>query len=128
MKEFKEFALKGNVMDMAIGVIIGGAFGTIVKSLVDDILMPLLGIILSGVNIAELAVTVPNPLGGEPVAATGVTLGFGIPVYRYYNSVNVGFELGQRGAVSNNLIRERYFLVTVSFNLHDIWFIPTLYN
>ena len=68
MKEFKEFALKGNVMDMAIGVIIGGAFGTIVKSLVDDILMPLLGIILSGVNIAELAVTVPNPLGGEPVA------------------------------------------------------------
>ena len=67
-------------------------------------------------------------LGGEPVAATGVTLGFGIPVYRYYNSVNVGFELGQRGAVSNNLIRERYFLVTVSFNLHDIWFIPTLYN
>ena len=68
MKEFKEFALKGNVMDMAIGVIIGGAFGTIVKSLVDDILMPLLGIILSGVNIAELAVTVPNPLGVEPVA------------------------------------------------------------
>ena len=68
MKEFKECALKGNVMDMAVGVIIGGAFGTIVKSLVDDIIMPLLGIILSGVNIADLAVTVPNPLGGEPVA------------------------------------------------------------
>lgn len=67
-EEFKKFISRGNIMDMAIGVIIGGAFGTIVKSLVDDILMPLLGIILSGVNIAELAVTVPNPLGGEPVA------------------------------------------------------------
>ena len=68
MKEFKAFALKGNVMDMAVGVIIGGAFGTIVSSLVNDIIMPLLGIILSGVNIADLAVTVPNPMGGEPVA------------------------------------------------------------
>ena len=67
-------------------------------------------------------------LGGNPVAATGITMGVGIPVFRYYNSVNVGFDLGQRGTVSSSQIRERYFLVTVSFNLHDIWFIPTLYN
>lgn len=68
MEEFKSFALKGNVLDMAVGVIIGGAFSTIVKSLVDDIIMPLLGILLGQINIAELAVTVPNPLGGAAVS------------------------------------------------------------
>ena len=67
-------------------------------------------------------------IGGSRVAATGVTLGVGIPVYRYYNSVNVGVDIGQRGTLANNLVRERYFLFTISFNLHDIWFIPTLYN
>ena len=67
-------------------------------------------------------------LGGEPVYSTGVTLGIGIPVFRYYNSINVGIDLGQRGTLTNNLIRERYFLFTVSFNLHDIWFIPVLYQ
>jgi len=68
MEEFKSFALKGNVLDMAVGVIIGGAFSTIVKSLVDDIIMPLLGILLGQINISELAVTVPNPLGGADVS------------------------------------------------------------
>lgn len=67
-------------------------------------------------------------LNGSQIAATGVTAGVGIPVFRYYNSINVGVELGQRGALRNNLVRERYFLFTLSFNLHDIWFIPTLYN
>lgn len=67
-------------------------------------------------------------LNGSQVAATGVTFGVGLPVFRYYNSINVGFELGQRGTLNNNLVRERYFLFTLSFNLHDIWFIPTLYN
>jgi len=67
-------------------------------------------------------------LGGSQVSATGVTLGMGIPVFRYYNSINLGVEFGQRGTLDNNLIRERYFLFTVSFNLHDIWFIKPLYN
>ena len=66
-KEFKEFALKGNVMDMAVGVIMGGALTTIVKSLTDDIIMPLLGILLGQVNITNLALTVANPLGGADV-------------------------------------------------------------
>lgn len=56
-EEFKAFALKGNVMDMAIGVIIGGAFGKIVSSLVDDVLMPLVGKLTGGVNFADLFVT-----------------------------------------------------------------------
>lgn len=56
IKEFKEFALKGNVVDMAVGVIIGSAFGSIVSSLVDDILMPVLGIFTGGVDFSNLAV------------------------------------------------------------------------
>ena len=55
IKEFKEFAMKGNVMDMAVGVIIGGAFGKIVSSLVDDVLMPCIGMITGNVNLADLA-------------------------------------------------------------------------
>lgn len=58
MQEFKEFIAKGNVMDMAVGVIIGGAFGKIVSSLVENILMPLIGIILGGVNFSDLSVIV----------------------------------------------------------------------
>ena len=54
VKEFKEFAMKGNVMDMAVGVIIGGAFGKIVSSLVDDILMPLIGVVTGGVDFTGL--------------------------------------------------------------------------
>ena len=60
LKEFKEFALKANVSDMAVGVIIGGAFGKIVSSLVDDILMPLIGIFTGGVDFSSLAATVGN--------------------------------------------------------------------
>lgn len=56
--EFREFIAKGNVMDMAVGVIIGGAFGKIVSSLVENILMPLIGILLGGVSFEDLAVTV----------------------------------------------------------------------
>ena len=58
IKEFKEFAMKGNVMDMAVGVIIGGAFGKIVSSLVDDVIMPLIGMITGGVDLTGLKATV----------------------------------------------------------------------
>ena len=58
MQEFKEFAMRGNVLDMAVGVIIGGAFGKIVTSVVDDILMPLIGTLLGGVDFTSLEATV----------------------------------------------------------------------
>lgn len=58
LNEFKEFAVKGNAIDMAVGVIIGGAFGKIVSSLVNDILMPLLGVVIGGIDFTALAVTV----------------------------------------------------------------------
>lgn len=66
LKEFREFAIRGNVMDLAIAVIIGGAFGKIITSLVGDVLMPLIGLILGGVNFSEQAFTV-----GEAVVKWG---------------------------------------------------------
>jgi large conductance mechanosensitive channel len=65
--EFKEFAMKGNVVDMAVGVIIGAAFGKIVSSLVGDVIMPPLGNLLSGVNFSELAATVGTGKDGMPI-------------------------------------------------------------
>ena len=67
MTEFKEFAMKGNVVDMAVGVVIGGAFGKIVSSFVGDIVMPLLGKIVGGVNFSDLAVSLGTSPAGEPV-------------------------------------------------------------
>ena len=57
IKEFQEFAVKGNVVDMAVGIIIGGAFGTIVKSLVSDIIMPPIGILMGGIDFSEIVIT-----------------------------------------------------------------------
>ncbi len=85
LKEFKEFALKGNVMDMAVGVIIGGAFGKIVTSVVNDLFMPVIGMLVGGVNFTDLKLTmkdgVPEQLNeaGEVVQAAvpAVTLNYG---------------------------------------------------
>ena len=66
LKEFQEFALKGNVVDLAVGVIIGAAFGKIVESLVKNVLMPPIGYIIGGVNFADLAFSLPTPTG-KPV-------------------------------------------------------------
>ena len=68
MQEFKKFAMRGNVMDMAIGIIIGAAFGKIVSSLVADVIMPPIGLLLSGVNFADLAWKIQEGTdGAEPV-------------------------------------------------------------
>lgn len=73
MNEFKEFAVKGNVMDMAVGIIIGGAFGKIVTSVVNDVLMPPIGLLIGGVNFSDLAVTLKAASGD----AAAVTLNYG---------------------------------------------------
>jgi large conductance mechanosensitive channel len=65
--EFKEFAMKGNVVDLAVGVIIGAAFGKIVSSLVGDIIMPPLGVLIGGINFSDLAVTMGTDPKGAPV-------------------------------------------------------------
>lgn len=68
MKEFKEFAMKGNVMDMAVGIIIGGAFGKIISSFVNDVLMPPIGLLLGGMDFSKMALTLKSGSEGvEPV-------------------------------------------------------------
>ena len=73
VKEFAEFINKGNVIDLAVGVIIGGAFGKIVTALVNYIIMPIVGIIIGGVDFSDLYITIPNWLGD----GTGVRLEYG---------------------------------------------------
>jgi len=80
LKEFKEFAIKGNAFDLAVGVIIGAAFGKIVDSLVNDIIMPPLGYLLGNVDFSNLYVTLSGDGGGtlaEAEAAGAVTLNYG---------------------------------------------------
>lgn len=91
VKEFQEFAIKGNVVDMAVGIMIGGAFGTIVKSLVNDILMPPIGLITGGMDFRDLFFTLREgvEVGGPYVSmaaaqeAGAVTLNYGL----FINSV-----------------------------------------
>ena len=79
-KEFKEFAMKGNVMDMAVGVIIGGAFGKIVSSLVDDIIMPLVGKVVGNANFTDLYCILGDQTDPGSLAAAKEA---GIPVFAY---------------------------------------------
>ncbi|WP_343217938.1 large-conductance mechanosensitive channel protein MscL [Haloferula rosea] len=78
LKEFKEFAFKGNLIDMAVGIIIGGAFGTVVKSLVDNIMMPPLGKLISGVDFKNMkTILEPAVMEGEKVIKPEVALNYG---------------------------------------------------
>ena len=90
-KEFKEFAMRGNVMDMAVGVIIGGAFGKIVTSLVDDVLMPAIGMLTGGIDLSGLAYKVMLPAldGGEPIA--GATIKYGAFIQNIIDFLIIAF-------------------------------------
>lgn len=86
IKEFKEFAMRGNVVDMAVGIIIGGAFGTIVKSLVDDVLMPPIGLLLGGIDFANFFLVLktgaqaagPYAALADAKAAGAVSINYGL--------------------------------------------------
>ncbi len=73
LQEFKKFALRGNVIDMAVGIIIGAAFGTVVKSLVDDVIMPPIGVVTGGIDFKNLSI----PLKGEAGQPGAVMLNYG---------------------------------------------------
>ena len=78
IKEFKEFAMRGNVLDMAVGIVIGGAFGKIVSSFVEDILMPPIGVLLGGVNFSDLKIVFKQAvMDGENVVTPEVALRYG---------------------------------------------------
>jgi large conductance mechanosensitive channel len=98
-KEFKDFALRGSVVDLAIGVIIGAAFGAIVSSLVDDVFMPIIGLILSGIDFSNLFFVINNPSGAAvPSVAfakeNGIaTLNYGLFINAVVKFVIVAFVL-----------------------------------
>lgn len=102
LKEFREFALKGNVLDMAVGIIIGAAFGTIVQSLVNDILMPPIGLLLGGVDFTDLFIVLQNgPETAGVVYATlaeakeagAVTIAYGVFLNQVISFVIVAFAV-----------------------------------
>lgn len=84
LKEFKEFALRGNVVDMAVGIIIGAAFSTIVKALVDDIIMPPMGVVTGGVDFSNMFV----PLNGEHYDSLALARHAGAPTVNYGIFIN----------------------------------------
>src|SRR3546814_7753899 len=89
MKEFKEFAMRGNVIDLAVGVVIGGAFGKIVSSLVADIIMPVIGVLIGGVDFSKLAITLVAAEGDKPE----VLLGYGKFVKATFDFVIIAFAI-----------------------------------
>lgn len=78
LQEFKQFAMRGNVIDMAVGVVIGGAFGKIVTSIVGDLIMPAVGCLVGGMNFTDLKVTLKSAvMDGDAVVSPAVTLNYG---------------------------------------------------
>ena len=88
LQEFKEFAMKGNVVDLAVGVIIGAAFGKIVSSLVADIVMPTIGLLVGGVDFTTLAYTVHSGLSGK-----GATIKYGVFIQSVFDFVIVALAI-----------------------------------
>ena len=89
LQEFKKFAVKGNVMDMAVGVIIGGAFGKIVSSLVTDIIMPPIGLLTGGVDFANLAFTLKKATQTAPA----VTVNYGVFINSVVDFIIIAFSI-----------------------------------
>lgn len=102
LKEFKTFAMRGNVMDMAVGIVIGGAFGKIVSSLVADVIMPPLGMLLGKVNFSELAITLQEAVGDT----AAVTLNYGKFVQTILDFVIVSFAIFMVVRLMNSLKRK----------------------
>ena len=97
-KEFKEFAVRGNVVDMAVGIIIGGAFGTIAKSLVNDVIMPPIGLLLGGIDFANLYIPLKSgdPSGpyaslADAQAAGAVSINYGVFINNVVSFLIVAF-------------------------------------
>ena len=107
LKEFKEFAVKGNMLDMAVGIIIGAAFGTIVKSLVDDVLMPPIGMLMGGVDFKEFFITLGDPTGA-PFATLAAAQEAG--------AVTINYGLFINALISFLIVAWAVFFVVKGFN------------
>ena len=89
LKEFRDFAMKGNVVDMAVGIVIGGAFGKIVSSLVSDVIMPPIGLLLGNVDFSSLAFPLKKAIGETPA----VTINYGVFINTVIDFVIVAFAI-----------------------------------
>ena len=107
LKEFKAFALKGNVMDMAVGVIIGGAFGKIVTSLVNDIIMPPIGLLVGGVDFSNLKLVIKKAVieGGAEIAPA-VTWNYGAFIQQVVDFAILAFCVFMMVKVMNRLLKK----------------------
>ncbi len=108
LKEFKEFAMRGNVVDMAVGIIIGGAFGTIVKSLVDDVLMPPVGLLLGRVDFSNLMIVLREGKMAGPYATPAAAKAVG--------AVTVNYGLFVNAIISFLIVAFAVFLLVRSLN------------
>lgn len=108
LKEFKEFAFKGNVMDMAVGIIIGAAFGTVVSSLVNDVIMPPIGLLLGGVDFSQLHYVVQNGTPAGPYATIEAATAAG--------AVTINWGAFLNNVLSFLIVAWAVFLVIKSFN------------
>jgi large conductance mechanosensitive channel len=107
-KEFKEFAMKGNVLDMAIGIVIGGAFGTIVKSLVSDVIMPPIGLLLGGVDFSNLFLVVKEGSPAGPYAALADAQAAG--------AVSINYGVFANSVISFLIVAFAVFMLVKSIN------------
>jgi large conductance mechanosensitive channel len=110
LKEFKEFIMRGNVLDMAIGIVIGGAFGKIVTSLVNDILMPPIGVLLGGVDFANLFINLsskPYATLADAQAAGAATINYGLFLNTIIDFVIVAFVIFLLIRAVNRLRRQQ---------------------
>jgi large conductance mechanosensitive channel len=111
LKDFKEFALKGNVVDLAVGVIIGGAFGKIVESLVGDVFMPVVGAIAGGLDFTNYYIPLSSTITGNPSYADaknmGAALGYGSFITIAINFLIVAFILFMVVKAMNKLKKEQ---------------------
>ena len=102
IQEFKDFAVKGNMVDMAVGIIIGGAFGTIVKSLVSDIIMPPIGLAMGGVDVSNIKILLKGTLG----AKDAVTMNIGTFINNIISFLIVAWAVFMVVKVINSLRKE----------------------
>lgn len=101
-QEFKEFAMKGNVVDLAVGVIIGASFGRIVSALVDKVVMPPIGLLIGGVNFRDLAVTLKDAEGDKPA----IVIGYGEFLQTVFDFMIIAFAIFVMIRLLNKLKRE----------------------
>lgn len=102
MSEFKDFAMKGNVVDMAVGVVIGGAFGAVVTSFTNDILMPPIGVLMGGADFSNLALTIQEAIGD----ATAVTINYGVFLNKILDFLIIAFAIFLVVKAMNSAMKE----------------------